>query len=156
VIGRLVEQQQVRLTDQRTRQQDAPLPASGQRVDDRVGRKRQARHHHVRLVLALPFVMLVKLAETFTHHGRHGTIRGQRYILDEPGDAHAGLSQHRTGIRGQIAAQDLQQRRLAAAVAADYGNALPRIDLEIGFIEQWQMSKREGNTVERDERHRTS
>ena len=155
MIGRLVEQQQIRLADQGARQQHAPLPAAGQRVDNRIGRQRQARHHHVGLVLALPLIVLVELAEAFADHGRNRSVRRQRHVLDEPGDPHAGLAQHHAGIRRQIAAENLQQRRLAAAVAADHRNALPRIDLEVGFIEQWQMSKREGNTVERNERHGT-
>ena len=43
VVGRLVEQQQIRLTGKRARQQDAPAPAARQRIDNGVCRQRQSR-----------------------------------------------------------------------------------------------------------------
>ena len=51
VVGRLVEQQQIGLRDQRPRQQHAPPPAARQRVDDGVGRQVQASEHHLNALL---------------------------------------------------------------------------------------------------------
>ena len=99
VIGGLVEQQQIGLADQRARQQHAALPSAGERVDDRVRRQRQPRHHHVGLVMPLPFIVRIERAEAFADHIGDGAIRRQRHVLHQPRDANAGLAQHQARNR---------------------------------------------------------
>ena len=61
VVGRLVEQQQVGLADQRARQQHAAPPAARQRVDAGVGRQLEAREHQLHALLEAPAVALLEL-----------------------------------------------------------------------------------------------
>ena len=154
VIGRLVQQQQIRLADERARQQHAALPPARQRVDNRRRRQRQPRHHHVRLVMTLPLVVRVERPQAVADHRGHRAIRRQRHVLLQPRHANARLPQDEARVRLQVAAQDLQQRGLAGAVAADDGDALAGVNLEGDLVDERQMAEGDGNTVERDERHR--
>ena len=153
VIGRLVEQQQLRLADQRARQQHAPLPSARQRVDIDVGRQLQPRHHHVGLVRALPLVVRIERAETLAHHLGDGAIGRQRHILNEPRHARARLPPHGAPIGRQIAGDDLHQRRLAGAIAADDRDALAGIDLERHIVEKRNVAVGVRDVFEGDERH---
>ena len=56
-----------------------------------------------------------------------------------------------SGCRSPL--EDLQQRRLAGAVAADDGDPLAGIDLERDLVEQRQVAEGDGDTVERNEGH---
>ena len=53
----------------------------------------------------------------------------------------------------QLAADDLQQRRLARAVAADDRDALAGVDLERDVVEQRQVAEGDRDVVEGDQRH---
>ena len=64
-----------------------------------------------------------------------------------------GLPPHGAAVGRQLAAQDLEQRGLAGAVAADDADALARLDLQAGIVEQRKMAVRDGDVVEGDERH---
>ena len=61
MVGRLVEQQQVGLRDQRPRQQHAAPPPARQRVDDGVGRQVEPRQHQLDALLEAPAVALFEL-----------------------------------------------------------------------------------------------
>jgi len=83
-------------------------------------------------------------------------VGGQRHILLEPRDPEAGLAPDiaaRRRVSRQLAADNLQQRRLAGAVAADDGYPLARLDLKRNFIQKRQMAERNGDTVQRNNRH---
>ena len=138
MIGRLVEQQQVRLRHQRPGQQHAAPPSSRQRVHDRIGRKiRRSRISSTRCSSRQPSrssssccsrpslsrrAACRRPALEVTHlHGRvvigghqvldvpeplgddveHGMIGGERHVLDEPGDFHAGLRPDRPASGGR-------------------------------------------------------
>ena len=153
VVGRLVEQQQLRLADQRARQQHAPLPSARQRVDIDLGRQLQPRHHHVGLVRALPLVVRIECTETLTHHFGDGAIGRQRHILNEPRHARARLPPHGAPIGREIAGDDLHQRRLAGAITADDRDALPRFDLKPHVVKQRNVAVSVRDVFEGDERH---
>ena len=104
-------------------------------------------------MVALPFIVRIERAEAFADDLGDRSIRRQRHVLHQPRDPHAGLPQHEARIGLQIAAEDLQQRRLAGAVAADDGDPFTGIDLEGDLVEQRQVAEGEGDTVERNERH---
>ena len=57
VVGRLVEQEQVGLTDQRARQQHAAPPSARERRGADVGLQAQPRQHGRDTMVALPFVL---------------------------------------------------------------------------------------------------
>ena len=110
MIGRLVEQQQIGLADERPREKHAALPSSRQRVDDCRGRQRQPRHDHVGLVVTLPLVMRVERSETFPDHFGDRAVGRERHVLHQPRDPNARLPQDQPRIGLQVAAEDLQQR----------------------------------------------
>ena len=79
--------------------------------------------------------------------------------------ARAGRAAGRAGARRspsrarQLAAEDLQQRRLAGAVAADDRDPFARLDLQRNVIEERQMAKSDRYVVQRQKcprRHLTN
>ncbi len=74
MIGRLVEQQQVRLRHERTREQHPAPPASRECVNDRVRRELQVREHRLDTLLEPPAILLLELvlqtAQGFERRGR--------------------------------------------------------------------------------------
>jgi hypothetical protein len=104
-------------------------------------------------MMPLPFIVRIECAKALANNIGDGSIRRQRHVLDQSRDASAGLSQHEARIGLQIAAENLQQRRLAGAVAPDDGDALAGVHLEGDLVEQREMAEGDGDTVERYERH---
>ena len=186
VVGRLVEQQQIRLRDERPREQHAAAPAARQGVDTRLRRQVQPRQDQLHSLLDAPpvtlFQLVLQLSELREHRGRaslgdvarrvviggdeladiaeavgdhveHRAVCGQRNVLREPADAQARLKRYRTGVDRPLAAQNLKNRRLAAAVPADQRHAFARLDLQHDIVEQRQMSEGERDMVERGNRH---
>ena len=187
MVGRLVEDEDVRLGDERARQQHAPAPAAGQRVDGHVARQAEAIEHHLDALLhppAVPFVELVlQPAEALEGRGR-GVVRDvvrrvviggdhlaqraealgddvehrlrgrERHVLLEARDDHPGLAPDGAGIRRDGAGDDLEQRRLAGAVAADDRDPLPGVDLEGDAIEERQVTEGDGDGIQGEEGHR--
>ena len=75
---------------------------------------------------------LREVAQAFRDHVEDRRVRRERHVLHEPGDARARLAPHRAAVGLQLAAQDLEERGLAGAVAADDGDPLPRLHLQRG------------------------
>ena len=150
MIGRFVEQQHVRLADERARQQHAPAPSARQGVDDRVRRQRQPRQHQVDVMLAQPLLVGLEMMRVpFGDDVEDRSIGRQRHVLLEPRQAKAGLPPDGPGIRRQLAAENFEQRRLAGAVAADDRHALARVDLQRNFVKQWEMAEGHRHAVQR-------
>ena len=61
MVGRLIEQQHVRLRDERFRQQRAPAPAARQLADLPVGGQAEPRDHELDLLLDPPAVLALEL-----------------------------------------------------------------------------------------------
>ena len=78
MVGRLVEQQQLGLADQRPRQQDAPPPAAGEGLDDRFRRQVEPRDDPLDALLEAPAVafleVVLQAAEAF--EPRRGRVAG--------------------------------------------------------------------------------
>src|SRR5690606_39002957 len=70
-----------------------------------------------------------------------------RHLLPKAGDAYATLYAHFPVVRLQFAGQQLQQRRLAGAVAADQGDALARLDRQVDTFKQQGTTDAEVNAV---------
>ncbi len=157
VVRRLVEQQQVRLTDERARQQHTTAPSAGQRIDNRVRRQLQPGQHEIHMMLAEPLVVFVEVMRVpFGDNREDRPVGRKRDVLFEAGNSQGRLPPRGPGVGRELTADDLQQRRLAAAVTPKDRNALLRLDLEHRVFEQWQMAKRDRHAVEREQRHRES
>ncbi len=76
-----------------------------------------------------------------------------RQVLREPGNRESRLPPDLTGIGHHFAVHDLEQRRLAGAIAADQADALTCIDLEARLLEQGVPAERNGDAIEAEKRH---
>ncbi len=154
MVGRLVEQEHVGLAHQRARQQDAPAPAARQRVDDRVGLQLQAGEHEVNMMIAQPrFVGFEMVCVSLSHDVEHRAVGRQRDVLVKARRAQCGLAPHGARVGRDLAAENLEQRRLARAVPAEDGNALARLDLQRHFVQQRHVAERHRHALARQQRH---
>ena len=94
-----------------------------------------------------------QVAEALGHHVEHRVVRVERHILHQPRHLHAGVTPHDALVGRQLAAHDLHQRGLAAAVAANQGKAFPGLDLQGHVVEQGQVAVGVGDMVEGQQRH---
>ena len=160
VVGRLVEQQDLGLEEQHGRERDAHAPAARQRaagallrflVEAEAGEDlRGARRRGVRVDVG---EALVDRSDAMGVMGQLGLgeqrralgigrehpvddafLAARRLLRDVPD---AGSLRHRDGahVGGEIAADDLQQRRLAGAVAADEADLVARRDAGGGVLQ---------------------
>ncbi len=181
VIGRLVEEQDRRLGDERAREKDAAAPPARERVRAHVGIETELLEHQLDALLERPAVGLVErlLRARERGHGRLGVIvghacggvviggeellqraeafrddiedrlmAGQRHILDKSRSGGAGLAPDRAGVRRQLARENLQQRGLARAIAADDRYTLAGVHEKAGPVEERQMAERDRDLVE--------
>ena len=96
---------------------------------------------------------VAEIAQAFGDDVEDRTMGGERDVLGQPRDAHAWLHPDAAAIGLEFAADDLQQRRLAGAVAADHADAFFRVDLQVRAVEQRQVSVSHRDVVERDQGH---
>ncbi len=154
MVRRLVEQQQVRLADQRARHQHTPAPSARQRVHHRGGRQRESRQHEVHVVLAQPrFVLVEMMRVPFGDDVEDGAARRERHVLLEPRHPQRRLTPDVPGIGRSLAADDLQQRRFAGAVSPDHRHPFPWLDLQRHLVEQRQMAIRDRHAVQGHKGH---
>jgi hypothetical protein len=90
---------------------------------------------------------------TFRHNLGDGSVRGQRDILLEAGDAETRLKPDSARIRLNDSTDDLQECRFPGAIPPDHGNPLARLYSQRDAIEERQMSKRDGHSFECDQGH---
>jgi hypothetical protein len=57
-----------------------------------------------------------------------------------------------SGIRHQIAADNLKECRFTGAVPADDAHTLAALYLEAGVVQKWKMSKSDRRVIERNQR----
>ena len=145
MIGRLVQQQDVGQPGQRARQQHAPLHAAGKRGEFRRGGQLHLLHQLLQPHVGLP-VLLVPAT-------RRPPWTTSCTVPASPAGTSCG-SREMTRLAGReispscgclLAGHEAHERGLARAVAADEADALARVDLEIGAVEQ-----RGGGIAERD------
>src|SRR4051812_4388783 len=82
-----------------------------------------------------------------------GAVRGERDILLETRNTKRRLPPHRSGVGWNLAAENLQERRFAGAVAADHRDALAPVDLHRDLVEQRKMTVRDRHPVQCYQRH---
>ncbi|MNF55709.1 hypothetical protein D3C84_371810 [compost metagenome] len=183
VVGRFVEQQQVRLGHQGLGQQDATTPAAGQFGEGLVGRQLQTAqgavdqllqtpavagfevvldvHQLVQVgvgddVLAQVVVLRKQLAHTvqaFGHHVEHCPLVGHWQFLRQFADLEARGTPYRAVIGLLIALDQLHHAGLACAVAADDAHPLTTGDLPGHLVQQRHSAERKGHIAEFEQGH---
>ena len=158
MVGRLVQDQQVRVGQRRPRHQQQALPAAGQRGDfllvPQLGLDPQLVQHHVG---APGLVVPRRLGQ-----GRHQRlVQGQgqqlgRHRLRHMADQEAAPARDAAAVQLDLAEQRLDQRRLAAAVVADQADPVVGMDGEAGILEQGPAADLEGDGFGLEEHDGTS
>ena len=121
VVRRFVEQQQVRLADQRLSQQHSPLHPRRQRGEARVRVEAHFLKDSLDLVLQLPIFKRFdspsrriafesRRRESHRDDFLHGTLAAERHLLNQPADADARPAQDLSVVRRQLATNELHQR----------------------------------------------
>ncbi len=164
VVGGLVEQQQVRLGHQRPGQRHAPPPAPGERSHLGVLGQPQAGQHHVDALVEGPAVdrlearlqlghaahvglvlvdqvvvlgeQLARLGQALGHHVEDGLAGGLGEILGEHADLQTRSAPDAAAVGQDLGGDQLEQRRLAGAVAPHQGQALALLQHQVGAVEQ--------------------
>ncbi len=163
VVGGLVEQQHVRVRDQRLAQQHAPLEPAGQLCEIGLGVQRQALDHGFDQPIGVPAagrldaflqrahalgverpfgrgMVFANQSAEFTQaardHVEHGAGFTLGHFLGHAGDSNARLVAHLAAIGCDGSVDQLEQRRLAGPVAPDQRDSLVRLDGEIHPVEQ--------------------
>ena len=170
VVGRLVQQQDVRVAEEGLREEHAQLPAGCHRAHRAlVLRRRHAQAEQqlararLRGVAAVLCVLRLQIrrAQEFgfarlrvgvdrvalahrsphfdvahQHHVEHPLVLVGELVLAELADALVGIDRHRAGAGLEVAAEDLHESRLAAAVGADQAVAVAAAELDGDVLEQ--------------------
>ena len=155
MVGRLVEQQQVRLAEQEPRQRHAHRPAAAERVHRalEVGHL-EAEPHEDRL--GPRHEPALRLREIGGRAGEHGLLGDRRVLLRQIADRGAALERQRPAVRLLDAQQDLEERRFSRAVGAHQGQAVAAVDLQRGAVQHDLPAERLVNVGEGHHRSRTN
>jgi hypothetical protein len=153
VIGRLVEQQDVRLTGQRLGEERAPFQAAGKSGKLLMRGQAHFRREVLETHVGLPFLLVPIGAQAGVEHLHDRALDVVGNFLDQPRH-HGGVGQDQLAVvRRFLAGDDPHQARFASAVAADQADALARLDLEIDLVEQGCGTVFEGDLAKLEERH---
>ncbi|MNE03228.1 hypothetical protein D3C80_957230 [compost metagenome] len=183
VVGRFVEQQQVRLGHQGLGQQDATTPAAGQLGEGLVGRQLQAAQGAVDQLLQTPAIagfevvldvhQLVQIGigddvlaqvvilgeqrtdtvQAFGHHVEHCPLVGHRQFLRQFADLEPGCAPNGAVIGLLVALDELHHAGLASAVAADDAHPLTTGDLPGHLVQQRHSAESKGHIAEFEQGH---
>ena len=181
VVGRFVEQKNIRLRHQSAGQQDPPLHAAGKGGEIQLGIQTHALQCGTDLLLQIPAAggldaplhfgqriaiefsgmaeMVVKrqiIAQSAQPGGDHienRTVQAVRDFLLEPCDFKTFFT-HDTAVIGlQLAGDELQQSRFTGTVAADQGDALTLVQAQADLFQQQRAADAEIEVVEAEQRH---
>ena len=183
VIGRLVQQQKVRLADERARQCHPPPPATGQFVHALVCRQVQFADRAfnplfnvpaaecidlpvqdlerlqacvVELTGRTPLVVVeqvLHVAKAGAHHVADRHVPGRRQGLCELADDEVVPAHNFAAIRIDLAADQLHRRGLAGAIAADQADTLARFNGEARCIENFLVAEIERHLIKANQGH---
>ena len=155
MIRRLIQQQQIRLTGQRTSQQHATFQTARQRPELRRGCELQFLDEVIDAHVALPvFLVLALGTQPRRDDVGHRANNVRRHFLRESREQRAGLAKHRARVGLNLARDGFHQRGFARAVASDQTQAFARIDLEIYLVQDRRTTKAEINIKETEQRHK--
>ena len=91
--------------------------------------------------------------QTSCRYVADGAGEVERHVLLQARHAQPRLPDHLAGVGRERALEDLEQRRLAGAVAAQQAEALAVLDLEAHGVQQGWPGEGEAHVVEADQRH---
>ena len=94
-----------------------------------------------------------EFAEPGGDHVEDVALGAMRHFLLQPGDAAAAFEADLAVVGLDFAGQQLEQGRLAGAVAADQGDALARFDRQIDVFEQERAADAEVDIGQGDQGH---
>ena len=147
VVGRLVQDEDMRVRQAQTRKRDAGFLAAGQE-----GHFLQARRAGDAKGAEVAAVLLVLLARVgFGHEGdgAGGHVEGVDVVLGEEADAQAGVLGDEPGRGLEVADEEFEDRGLARAVGADDADARVELDVQVDVPEERSV----GRVAEGDARH---
>ena len=183
VVGRFVEQQQVRFGNQCLRQQDATTPATRQLGEGFVSRQLQAAQGAVDQLLQAPAItgfkvlldvhqfvqvgighdVLAKVVvlgqqfantvQTLSHYVEHCPSVGYRQLLRQFANLEPGCAPDRAVVRLLITFNQLHHAGLAGAVAADDAHPLSTGDLPGHLVQQRRRAESKGHIAEFEQGH---
>ena len=147
MIGRFVQDEDMRVRQTQTRKRDAGLLAAGQE-----GHFLQSRRARDAKGAQVPAVLLVLLARVVFRHegdGADGHVEGVDVVLGEEADAQAGVlgDESRRGL--EVADEEFEDGGFARAVGADDADARVELDVQIDVLEERSV----GRVAEGDARH---
>ena len=166
MVGRLVEQQHVGHGDERLRQRDALLGAAGQLADRARAVEVQLRQRGLDALLPVPGVerldarlqgieivarrmrlvalaQLARFGDALADRVEHRGAGREQRLLRHVADAQALRLLQQAVVELLEPGDDLEQRRLAGAVAADQADPLARFERQRGAVEQGDVAVRE-------------
>ncbi|MNN11259.1 hypothetical protein D3C81_1242120 [compost metagenome] len=183
VVGRLVEQQQVRFGDQRLGQQHAPAPAAGEFGQGLFRRQLQAAQGIFHQLLQAPAVarfqlllhvrqlvqvlgtvdvlgqvvvlgdQLADLGQALGHHVVHRALVGRRQLLRQLADLQRRCAPDLAVVRTLVTLDQLEHARLAGAVATDDAHPLAAGDLPRDPVQQRRGAVGKGYVGELEQGH---
>ncbi len=146
MVGRLVEEQDVRVRRQHTGERRATAFATGQAL-------RVFCAGEIELVEQPPHaVRIVAGAQARRDEGFRGREAGEIRLLREIAHRRAGLQEALTGIGLDQPRRDPQQRRLAGAVAADQRQPFSGSHRQFGAGKQRRAAEGQVDVLEKEER----
>ena len=148
MVGGLVQQQDVGRGRQYARQRRAAGLAAGELHRLFVAAKRELLQEIARLIA------VVARAETGFDIGKRCRRASEIRLLRQIADGRARLHEAAAAIGFDYACRDLQQRRLARAVAPDQADALGRRHRKLDTCEQRRAAKGELDVLQLDQRRR--
>ena len=146
MVGRLVEQQDVGRRRQHVRERGTPRLAARQLCRVLVAGKPELLQEIARLV------GIIAGAQSGLHVGQRRRMAGEIGLLRQVADGGARLHEALAAVGLDQSRRDLEQRRLARAVAPDEADALSRRDGEIDPVEQRRAAEGERDISELKER----
>ncbi len=156
VIGRFVEEQEVRREGQRQGQRRALLLATGRRLRRGCLVETEAMQEFDQPRFRSPALALVGDAVEPAPDGQalaqRGGARQLRLLLDQH-DGKPVAPLDLPVVERRLTGDDLEQRRLAGAVAADEADALAVGDDEAGAVEERMKAEGELGVLQGQERH---
>src|SRR6185295_8839932 len=96
-----------------------------------------------------------RLGDALADGVEHGAGEIELRLLRDVADAHALHRLQHAVVEVLDSGDDLQQRRLAGAVAADQADALAGVERERSAVEQRDVAEREMRVDEREDGHRS-
>ncbi len=148
MVGRLVEQQDVGRGRQHARERGAPRLAAREPRGILAAVETELFEQIARLV------GIVAGPEAGLDIGERGGEARKVRLLRQVAHRRAGLHEARAAVGLDQAGGDLEQGRLARAVAADQAHALAGRDRQLDAVEQRRAAERERDILELNERRR--